>query len=229
MFLSSALWLPRSADLVLKAFKPRLFNDGHRISQADVDAQLYACNLVAQFDEEVGLRVSNHRVRIFMQHPKLVTMDQDKCDHTGRAVFLCGESTLIERRIDGDFVKFNSNTGWSCGDEAMDFLSHWTYAASRQNVLVCDLQGRKAWPGHVDAQSTFFYQLTDPAVMSAMGSAHHGIADLGPDGVADWFGKHSCGDLCVNHGLHRLRPQAVRQATARPARRAVQHTTFAFQ
>ena len=52
------------------------------------------------------------------------------------------EWVAVEPFIDGEYKKFNSNSGavleWS---EALAAFSHYTYNASDRELIVCDLQG----------------------------------------------------------------------------------------
>lgn len=65
---------------------------------------------------------------------------------------------LVEPYIEGNYQKFNSNSGWSAdAHEAMSALSHFSWHYSEGKFLVCDLQG-SCDAGH--------YLLTDPVVLS---------------------------------------------------------------
>ncbi|XP_038062503.1 uncharacterized protein LOC119732993 [Patiria miniata] len=96
----------------------------------------------------------------------------------------------VERYLGGQYVKFNSNTGYS---DRADFaspaaFSHFTYHESNGEILVCDLQGVRTSSG---------YKFTDPAVLSGgpeLGA--YGPADLGKFGIVKFFLNHRCNELC---------------------------------
>jgi len=94
---------------------------------------------------------------------------------------------LVEPKITGEYVKFNSNTGYADDEfHTMQALSHYTYHASGGRHLVCDLQG-----GRYET----CYVLTDPVVLSQK-VGKFGPTDLGPDGIANFFQYHKCGKFC---------------------------------
>lgn len=62
-----------------------------------------------------------------------------------------------------------------------------------------------------------------PGVMSASAPLQHGIADLGPVGIANWFAAHVCNRLCKSHGLEAARPRVNNAFRGR----SVKHTTYA--
>ncbi|KAI1110982.1 kinase-like domain-containing protein [Nemania sp. NC0429] len=100
-----------------------------------------------------------------------------------------GVKTLVEPMIQ-NYEKFNSNSGWSSADggassEAMQALSHFSYHNSGGQFLLCDLQGGAYQDGYI---------LSDPVIMSQ--TKTYGPADLGPDGIRSFFGRHKCGPFC---------------------------------
>jgi hypothetical protein len=93
-----------------------------------------------------------------------------------------------------DFRKFNSNSGWvpsemTSWDDAMQALSHFTYACSSGSRLLCDLQGGIYRDGAI---------LTDPVIMSNV-RGKFGPTDLGPEGIATFFARHQCNQFCRPH------------------------------
>jgi hypothetical protein len=83
--------------------------------------------------------------------------------------------------IEGDFVKFNSNTGYTNGADVMQALSHFSFDYSGGQEVLCDLQG-----GRFDS----CYVLTDPVIMSRAGE--YGVTDLGASGISNFFFHHKC-------------------------------------
>eukprot|EP00971_Amphidinium_carterae_P010282 203148-Amphidinium_carterae.1 len=113
---------------------------------------------------------------------------------------------LVEPMIHGDYDKFNSNSGASKGESVPDFFSHWTWAMSGGEHLVCDLQGHRGRPGGPTAAgSDVYYMLTDPVVLSR--KQQFGCTDLGQQGIETWFANHKCNELCRGHGLNHQVPK----------------------
>ena len=100
----------------------------------------------------------------------------------------------MEPLIEGQYTKFNSNTGHaSYGHDLMQALSHFSYHFTEGKHLLCDLQGGKGFvPG--DGYGHFFL-LTDPVICSQKAGTF-GPADLGQDGIDNFFGWHRCNHLC---------------------------------
>merc|ERR1719502_2020314 len=88
--------------------------------------------------------------------------------------------------IDGEYFKFNSNTGYAAPDSAtMQALSHFSYHHTNGKYLLCDLQG-----GRYDG----YYVLTDPVIHSK--DKEFGGTDLGQDGIDNFMAHHKCGRFC---------------------------------
>jgi hypothetical protein len=112
-------------------------------------------------------------------------------------VFDCGGDTryvrkdefvAIETFLEGQFKKFNSNSGWESDDSALlPAFTHWTYEVSHHQFMVCDLQGVK-----YDS----CYVLTDPVVHSAEQLYYGTGADLGVVGMEDVMKNHQCNFVC---------------------------------
>lgn len=122
--------------------------------------------------------------------------------------FMSYEHFLIEREIRGTFEKFNSNNGWSSGqDPIIQAFSHWTYHVTGRKLLVCDLQGHRGTPtsGKTYLGKKHYYLLTDPAINSAARS--YGMNDLGQKGIDAFFQRHTCNHFCKAWGLHGNRPR----------------------
>ncbi len=67
-------------------------------------------------------------------------------------------------------------------------FSHFTYAQSKGNELLCDLQG--VW-NDVDG-----FTFTDPVIHSAYGKHSYGATDKGAEGILKFFETHTCTTLC---------------------------------
>lgn len=201
-------------DLVMKAMQAEHHNRKIRMTLADIAAQDEASRLAKIFNEEEHVTKGGKACNIIFKKSKLTHMPETIFDHRGMKVFLKGESVAVEERINGEFEKFNSNSGWSCGNAKLpDAFSHWTWVATDGERLVCDIQGCRGQN----------YVLTDPAICSK--DQEFGITDLGELGIANWFKHHECNDLCRKFGLKNKRPDS---AEKRPKRiRPRRGSTFA--
>jgi hypothetical protein len=100
-----------------------------------------------------------------------------------------GQRLLIEPYIE-DYIKFNSNTGWTSRDggqwnKIMQALSHYSYHVSSGQYLLCDLQGGIYRDGAI---------LSDPVIHSRR--RDFGVTDLGPEGMSTFFSRHRCNEFC---------------------------------
>jgi hypothetical protein len=117
-----------------------------------------------------------------------------------------GQKCLVEPFIE-NWVKFNSNTGWSgqkvsqasdsSWSNVLQALSHFSYHKSGGAVLLCDLQGGFTDEGVV---------LSDPVIMSHV-AEQYGPTDLGSKGISTFFSTHKCNKYC---GANWSKPQDVR-------------------
>jgi Mg-chelatase subunit ChlD len=106
------------------------------------------------------------------------------------------EYISLEPFIEGDYVKYNSNSGYVNEDnpddrfsQAAQAFSHFTFERSQGRFLVSDLQG----VGHI---------LTDPAIHT-LNPERFKLADtnLGQEGFKFFFSTHVCNDICRKLGL----------------------------
>jgi len=97
----------------------------------------------------------------------------------------------VENLIEGDYVKYNSNSGFVAGDDAMRYtpqaFSHYTFELTRGYKICVDIQG----VGDL---------YTDPQIHTLDGEAY-GEGNLGLRGMALFFRTHECNDLCTRLGL----------------------------
>lgn len=128
---------------------------------------------------------------IYLNRPKV--WRRAKVDSDGRR-----RKCLVEPMIEGDFLKFNSNSGFTDGADYMQALSHYSYYHSGGRHLLCDLQG-----GHYEDA----YVLTDPVVMSADNSKRFGSGDLGREGIDNFFAHHRCNRFCQGNWTKPTNPQ----------------------
>merc|ERR1712054_144374 len=178
--------------LVLKAMKPELRRRGLRITQDDVNMQDLAANIVEEFNRKVTPTKDGHPVRCYMRTGSLISFKSGIEASRGEFLLHPGESGLLEAMVPGKYEKFNSNSGWSCGNACLpDALSHWSWVHSGGKHLLCDLQGQRGNPtaaaaGDKMANQTdkYWYLFTDPAICSTC--RKFGITDLGEEGIEAW-------------------------------------------
>jgi Alpha-kinase family/von Willebrand factor type A domain len=106
------------------------------------------------------------------------------------------EYMSLEPFIEGDYVKYNNNSGYVNEDkpddpfsQAAQAFSHFTFERSRGRFLVSDLQG----VSHI---------LTDPAIHT-LNPKRFKLADtnLGKEGFKFFFATHVCNYICHKLGL----------------------------
>ncbi|XP_053336833.1 transient receptor potential cation channel subfamily M member 6 isoform X1 [Clarias gariepinus] len=113
-----------------------------------------------------------------------------------------GQWLTIEKSMNGDFRKYNNNTGEeimpSCGlEETVLAFSHWTYEYTGKELLVLDLQGVGV-------------ELTEPSVIRAADKSSSrdlvfGSTTWDDDPVQNFVLKHTCNLCCEKLGLTDLR------------------------
>jgi len=196
------------------------FKAGYRhleISHTDVNMQQYARELAMQFTEECSPRKKGSACPILIRDADLAYVQQFGCN------------ALLEREIKGSFQKFNSNSGWTLGqDPILDAFSHWMWHVTREEILVCDLQGHRGSPGseNLSGQRQFYYFLTDPAINSR--SKSYGINDMGQNGIVAFFNNHVCNQICKQLGLHGHRPKRDLSVSI-PVQRSTSYSPLDFQ
>ena len=90
----------------------------------------------------------------------------------------------MEHYIEGDYTKYNSNSGFISDDmrQTPHAFSHFTFERSGHGLIVVDVQG----VGDL---------YTDPQIHTADGRGY-GDGNLGTRGMALFFHSHVCNDIC---------------------------------
>jgi hypothetical protein len=175
---------PRNGELcVVKEFKTGSVFEAS-FFETDLKTVSKAGRLVEAFNNENI--VSNRHV--YLNKPK-VWKDVNRNTEGKRKKY------LVEPMLEGQFLKFNNNSGYVNRAYVMQALSHFSYRNSGGKFLLCDLQGGR----YMDA-----YILTDPVIMSTDNSKVYGPTDLGSEGVDNFFARHVCNQFCKIHWLKPL-------------------------
>ncbi|KXZ51661.1 hypothetical protein GPECTOR_11g114 [Gonium pectorale] len=97
----------------------------------------------------------------------------------------------VEQLIEGDYVKYNSNSGFVKGDDLLrntpQAFSHFTWTLTKGLKICVDIQG----VGDL---------YTDPQLHTLDGEGY-GEGNLGLRGMALFFRSHECNALCARLGL----------------------------
>jgi len=92
---------------------------------------------------------------------------------------ICG----VERYVPGQYVKYNNNWDWS--DDRRNTpqaFSHFTWEASKHQLLICDIQGVAD-------------MYTDPQIHS-ISAQGYGQGNLGMRGITKFLESHTCNHIC---------------------------------
>ncbi|KAL0979667.1 hypothetical protein UPYG_G00188000 [Umbra pygmaea] len=182
---------------VVKAFRPEVVRTWQRVFHTDTSLQLCLREIQQQ-------RAAQKLMHVFNQ------VKPDNITHSPRFLDVAllhwhsdGQWLTIERNMNGEFRKYNNNTGEEtapcCGmEETLLAFSHWTYQYTCRELLVLDVQGVGV-------------ELTDPSVIRAddistsSGDMVFGPANLGDTAIQSFVLKHTCNSCCKNLGLSDLR------------------------
>lgn len=114
---------------------------------------------------------------------------------------------LVEPFLHG-YRKWNSNSGWtdtsSAWGQVMQALSHYSFHATRGNLVLCDLQGA------IYGRSAM---LSDPAICSK--KKEYGMTDMGAQGISNFFATHRCNRFCSKRWIKPM-PKSPSRSPSRP-------------
>jgi elongation factor 2 kinase len=151
----------------------------------DVDRDVYFEDVRLQMDAKLwGEEYNNHnppkKVDIFQMN--IIEFE----NREGKPLF------HLEHYIDGDYIKYNSNSGFV--DEKLRLtpqaFSHFTFERSGHQLIIVDIQGvGDLW--------------TDPQIHTADGKGY-GDGNLGTKGMALFFHSHVCNSVCERFQLSKF-------------------------
>lgn len=189
----------------LVVLHPQPFSHGNmRASYHMVDLQRLNCKLVAkrylktsvedeQYYDDVSMHsIAGHWARLFnaQRPPKNVKF-------VPAAVLELRERKpplilAMEPQLDGQFRKYNNNCGYVPRNARWtpQAFSHFTYHASKQQLLIVDIQG----VGDI---------YTDPQLLSPDGKGY-GRGNLGVKGIRRFLQSHRCNAVCKALNLPQL-------------------------
>uniref|UniRef100_A0AC35F058 Alpha-type protein kinase domain-containing protein n=1 Tax=Panagrolaimus sp. PS1159 TaxID=55785 RepID=A0AC35F058_9BILA len=137
----------------------------------------------------LSLHISGKDYR-FMSCEKQYSAENEFIRFTNNTDYGMLEETARKKGIDVDFVKM------------LMAFSHWTYQASKKQLMVVDLQGII---NHSDGKTTVV--LTDPAI-HCTDNTRFGRMNLGEKGMENFFSRHQCNQFCKSLGLTEVRVKA---------------------
>ena len=98
------------------------------------------------------------------------------------------EYAIYEDYLDGEYKKWVGNNGFISPDSnLLPAFAHWSWVHTGGERMVADLQG-------VYRPDLNSYLLTDPVILSV--GQQYGCTDLGIEGMAMFFLKHTCNQFC---------------------------------
>jgi len=110
-----------------------------------------------------------------------------------------GEWVLVERYLEGEWQKWNSNNGYVHHNTSpIHAFCHWTYHHSKGRLLFCDVQGVKTKNSYI---------LSDPCIVTNWdpkikdSKPKYGLSDGGIQCITSFFLNHKCNKYCKKHWL----------------------------
>ena len=94
------------------------------------------------------------------------------------------------------FTKWNNSNGFLNKEEfspTLDAFTHWTYATTKGNLMVVDLQG-------VEQEKE--YTLTDPSIHCK--KPKYGSTNCGEVGMQQFLQTHKCDNVCCTLELDKI-------------------------
>ncbi len=193
-------WSKAGDTCVVKEFKER-----YAWAKTDWDSEVRVLKkskeLARRFNKDTGTT----------RPVQYVWSDVWEVTRSARGTPKLGEWCMVEDYIEGDWQKWNSNAGYvnDAPTVSLHAFSHWTYAHSGGQLLICDLQGVR-----YDDK----YVLTDPVINSV--DEEYGETDIGVAGMALFFSTHKCTSFCntlpkpsgLNDDVRSLRQAGVHKA-----------------
>ena len=166
---------------------PRKYDLNVEDLKNDIESSVMSMQLAIIFNKAIG--------RKMIEGTKLVIFEILK-----KSECLLNIKTLLAQRyLEGDFVKYNNNFGWTNLTGKPEFnniaqaFSHFTFEYTKGTLIMVDIQGV------VDKKNIL--KITDPAIHSELYRKKFGITNFGQFGIVKFFRTHKCNDLCRKLGL----------------------------
>jgi len=111
----------------------------------------------------------------------------ERVNKPGKPLMAC------EKRLKGEWVKFNNNDGFVSPDDrnTPQSFSHFTHYYTEGKLMVVDIQGVI-----IKGQQGEIYIYTDPQIHS-IDRRGYGKGNCGREGMERFFRTHKCNDICV--------------------------------
>ncbi|OEU13122.1 kinase-like protein [Fragilariopsis cylindrus CCMP1102] len=182
---------PQNGELcVLKEFKTGSVYEDHFFDK-DILAVDKAAGIIKAFNNSMSEFSFRRGVKTVRLNRPSIWEDVDP-DTNGKF-----KKKLCEPMLEGDYLKFNSNSGYFGSSDFMQALSHYSFQFAVENNL-CVIYRVVHYKED--------YVLTDPVVMSHDNSKKYGSGDLGAEGIDNFFAHHRCGKFCSKLWLKPKRP-----------------------
>ncbi len=175
------------------------------IAKEEVDSYMVATYCAEQFNRTVVGK--NHKIVFLECMIGELEEGEVKKEHFNKNKFV-----FVERFMEGDYAKYNNNSGWVNSDllvgedcKLAQAFSHYTYECTIGTYLIVDLQGH-------NTETTLY--LTDPAVHSSFYPDKFGETNCGKCGIGRFFQTHICNTFCEQLELyppHRILMAATRK------------------
>lgn len=172
----------------------------------DVRMQTIASDLAQRFNEEKPPKTVDVVRAAVLEFPY-------RSDEGGGDVRrVCGLEAAIDGvSVDTPFRKYNNNTGWKTDEGVRNTpqaFSHFTYEASKQQMIVVDIQGVAKVEGDV---------YTDPQIHS-VGGVGFGVGNHGRAGIDSFLQTHNCNAVCQYLALPSVNAQPAAKDGSTTAR-----------
>ena len=160
---------------------------------------LIAANMAKRFNKDL-FGVGNEGDLTISFNDVFILKSKKAFEDNGKQVY---KYYAVEKVLKGPFTKYNNNFGFVADfsktqaittelflfNEVAQAFSHYSFQKSDGYILICDLQG-------------VVQKLTDPMILNKKKTDLQG--DLSGPGIAQFFQKHRCNDICQKLNLEKM-------------------------